>query len=94
MTRNNNARSKQNRRKLKAKSNRITNILQAIFLRKITKKKIKQRGKTITGPVIKYAIDIRQLFPEGGGGYLFDHTFHKSLNQRQKRKRARQIGKY
>lgn len=88
-TRNNNARSKQNRRKLKRKSLLTNNRQKSIIERKIAKSIIPPKGKTITGEAKLFAIDYHEVFPTGGGGWLFDHGFRKSLNQRQKRKRIR-----
>ena len=88
-TRNNNARSKQNRRKLKRKSLLTNNRQKSLFERTISKSVVKSKGKTITGEAKLFAIDYHEVFPTGGGGWLFDHGFRKSLNQRQKRKRIR-----
>jgi hypothetical protein len=94
--RNSRARSKQKRKML-----RLKNKQRSISLKRADKiiKARKEKGQTfrsylsMNGKLIKakhVAIPIEQLYPEGGGGFLKDHSHSRSFNQRQKRKRLRQ----
>ena len=87
------ARSKQKRKKL-----RLKNLLRRILEIRLKKhqKANKPRGITITGIHAKeVALHVNQLAPKNYQGFfhvksLFDHGHKLKLNQRQKRKRARQ----
>lgn len=86
---NNHARSKQKRKKLRLK-NLLTSIRERL-LAKIRKAQ-KPRGITIVGIAKNHAIDLT------GANYglsksFRDNDFNKTLNQRQKRKRARWANK-
>lgn len=85
--RNNHARSKRKRRLLKLK-----NFFSRVFDKRSAKmiKANQPKGLTIVGDAKKYATSLEKLFPDGGGGYLFNPERKKYLNQRQKRKRWRQ----
>lgn len=94
MQRNNNARSKQNRRKLKRKLLLQSNRESAILARRLNNAKVEPKGRTIHGRAKEFAVDYHTLFPDGGGGWMFSPGFRKSLNQRQKRKRKKLAGSY
>lgn len=82
---NNHARSKQKRKVL-----RFKNMLRAIYERMIGKRmqENESKGHTLKGRKAKdVAIYVR------GRADLFDHGHALRLNQRQKRKRARQVGR-
>lgn len=82
--------------KQKIRSLRLKSLLTRIFARRQRKlEKMNQpKGRTIVGEAKKFAMDYHKLFLDGdGGAWMFDHGHQRSLNQRQKRKRARQNGR-
>ena len=85
------ARTRQKARKLKLKSLALK-IWERLLNRRrqAIKEQTRERGQTITG--IR-AADVAHYIPPGTNGQLFDYSWHKRLNQRQKRKRARQNGR-
>ena len=89
------ARSRQKSSKLRRKILRMRNFIQAVFVRKIQRSKQVHeiKGKTFIGrgKAQTVALDMHKLFPDGGGGSLFDHGHEMKLNQRQKRKRAKHL---
>lgn len=88
---NNHARSKQKRKKL-----RLKNFFRSVFDRRLKKrqKAMEPKGKTVVGAAITHALDFtgKNFFAANGG--WFDHQHAMNLNQRQKRKRARHSNNY
>lgn len=85
---NNHARSKRKRKAL-----RLKNKMSHILSKRIAKMEKSRRpnGQTLILRNSNYgakdfAIPVEQLYPNGGGGFLFDHNKPLRLNQRQKRK--------
>lgn len=82
---NNHARSKQKRSKL-----RLKNFWIRVFTKRLEKAKPKEiKGLPFVGNAKTNAKNIRELSPDNYRRYL-DHSFHVSLNQRQRRKLAAQ----
>lgn len=77
--RNNHARSKQKRKKL-----RLKNFWNKVIEKRLAKKRIKIPGKTITGDAIKQAKPLDARF------YRQGNRRDRTLNQRQRRKLAAQ----
>lgn len=84
MNKNTHARTKQKRKKL-----RLKNFLKRVFDKRQQKKieALKPKGKTVYGDAINVAIPV-------DAHYNRYNTFDRNLNQRQRRKRARQSGIY
>jgi len=91
------ARSKQKRRKL-----RLRNRMQSIQQKRIAKrmKELQPKGKTLIGiDAVRVAIHTNELAPKDFSGLYyragkyFDHQHKLRLNQRQKRKRAKQANR-
>jgi hypothetical protein len=89
------ARSKQKRKKLLLKMRTFWNRVvskRAAKIRQLNQPK----GETIRlkhqeDKASNYAVPYADLFPNGGGGYLFDSNHARTLNQRQRRKLERHI---
>lgn len=88
--RNCHARSKQKRKQLRLK-NRVTATHERRLRRYLPEP---PKGITIYGEAKKAAVHMSDLYPTGSSWYWnTGNTRDKSLNQRQKRKRARWVGR-
>lgn len=89
------ARSKKNKKKLLMKMRSFWNRVVSKRTEKI-KQAQEPKGRTVRlkhqeDKASNYAIPYSDLFPNGGGNYIFDSHHARNLNQRQKRKLNRQV---